>query len=116
LSNAAVPALRTRSFTFSYQATVRDIPAGTKHADLWLPVPHDDPHRQFTNLKSDSHYAHKVETGTEGNTMLHGGVDIPKDTSTVSIQFNAMREEHRHSSLYSGPKLARDEDPNWRSG
>src|SRR5579872_1186512 len=112
LSFAAEQSIRTRNFTFSYQATVKDIPTGAGHVDLWIPVPHDDPYQQIANLKIDSPYPYKVETGAQGNRILHVGIDNPKDRSfTVTMKFDAAREEHRQSRLYSGPKLDRDEDP-----
>ena len=110
-SFAAEPTLRTRGFGFSYQATVKDIPVGARHVDLWIPVPHDDPYQKIANMRIESSYPYKVETGSEGNTMLHVGIDHPKETTfTVSMKFEATREERRQSRLYSGPRLARDED------
>jgi transglutaminase-like putative cysteine protease len=110
-SFAAEPTLRTRGFGFSYQATVKDIPVGASHVDLWIPVPHDDPYQKIASMHIESPYPYKVETGSEGNTMLHVGIDHPQEaTLTVSMKFDATREEHRQSRLYSGPRLARDED------
>jgi transglutaminase-like putative cysteine protease len=111
LSFAAEPTLRTRGFGLSYQATVKDIPVGAKHVDLWIPVPHDDPYQRIANMHIESPYSYRVETGSEGNAILHVGIDNPKEAMfTVSMRFDATREEHRQSRLYSGPKLARDED------
>ena len=112
LSSAPAPAVRSRGFAFTYQATVKDIPPGASNVDLWIPVPHNDPYQQIANLHIESPYQYQIETGSEGNQILHVGIKNPKETTfTVLIKVDATREEHRQSRLYNGPRLARDEDP-----
>jgi len=110
--NAAEPQPRTRSFHFEYKAIVKDIPAGVRHMELWLPVPHDDPYQQIENLRIDSPYAYKIATASEQNTMLHLSIDEPKESQfTVTLKFDATRAEHIQARLLGGAAPARDEDP-----
>ena len=111
-ANAAQPQPRVRSFHFEYKAVVKEIPPGAKQVDFWLPVPHDDAWQQIKNLRVDSPYAYNVATASQGNTVLHIGVDSPtKSTLNIALSFDATRTEHIQSRLLGGPALARDEDP-----
>jgi transglutaminase-like putative cysteine protease len=106
----APPEPRARSFHMEYRATVKDIPAGAKHLDLWVPVPHDDPYQKIRDLRIDSSYGDTVATGPEGNAMLHLGIDNPKErTVTVRMSFDATRTEHLQPRLFGGEKLKLEE-------
>ena len=35
----------TRTFRFTYNFTVKDIPSGAKRVRVWIPVPHTDQHQ-----------------------------------------------------------------------
>jgi transglutaminase-like putative cysteine protease len=106
LSGATQPEPRTRAFHFEYKAIVKDIPAGAKRADLWVPLPHDDAYQQIRNLRIDSPYLYKKETAAHGNTMLHLSIADPKESGvTITVNFDATRTEHFQS------RLAREEDP-----
>ncbi len=108
---AVQPQPRTRSFHFEYKVIVKEIPAGAKHVDLWVPVPHDDAHQQIRNLRIDSPYPYKVATASHQNAMLHAGIEDPEQsTFAVTLSFDAVRAEHIQSRLFGGPALARDDD------
>lgn len=112
LCNATDVQPRTRSFSFEYSATVKDIPAGARHVDLWMPVAQDDPYQKITDLRVDSRYRYRVADGELGNKMLHIGVENPtSSTFTVTMRFNAVREEHVQARLWDGERLVKDEDP-----
>ena len=83
-----------RDFTFEYNATVKDIPAGTQKLDLWIPVPHDDLYQRITDVRVDTPYPHQILTGDQGNTMLHLEIAQPKESSVpVTLTFHAVRLE-----------------------
>jgi len=110
--SAAQPQPRTRSFHFEYKAIVKEIPAGAKQVDLWVPLPHDDAYQQITNLRIDSPHSYKIVAASHENTMLHVGIDDPKEgTFAITLSFDAVRAEHIQSRLFGGPPLARDADP-----
>jgi transglutaminase-like putative cysteine protease len=112
VANAAQPQPRTRSFHFEYKAILKDIPAGAKHVDLWVPVPHDDAYQQIKNLRIDSPRAYKIAAASHNNSMLHVSLDEPKEsTFTITLKFDATRAEHIQSRLFGGPALAREADP-----
>lgn len=97
---------RSRTFHFQYKAIVSDVPAGAKHVDVWFPVPHDDAWQKIGNLRIDSPYPYKVATASQGNQMLHVGIDNPKENNfSLTLSFDATRVEHFQSHV------ARDEDP-----
>ena len=109
---ATQPEPRTRSFHLEYKAIVQGIPPGTKHMDLWVPVPHDDSYQRIENLSIDSPYPYRITTGEHGNTTAYVSVDDPKETSfSITMNLDATRKEHIQTRLYAGPPLAHDEDP-----
>jgi transglutaminase-like putative cysteine protease len=111
-SSAAQPQARSRTFHFEYKATLKDIAPGARHVDLWVPVPHDNDYQQIRNLRIDSPYAYKITTASQGNSMAHVSIDDPKQSAfTITMSFDAGREEHIQSRLFGGARLARDEDP-----
>jgi hypothetical protein len=110
LSHSAGSGPRTRIFHFDYKVAVENIPAGARHIDVWVPVPHGDAHQQITNLRVYAAYPSAMEQGTEGNTMLHIGRDNPNEPFTVIISLDAHRQEHVQSRLSGGPRLERDAD------
>ena len=109
LSYSAGPP-RTRIFHFDYQVAVEKIPVGTRHIDVWVPIPHEDAHQRITNLRVYAAYPSAMEQATDGNTMLHIGRDNPNEPFTVTFSLDAHRQEVP-SRLPGGPRLERDEDP-----
>lgn len=99
-----------RSFDFSYTATVRDIPATSKHVDVWIPVPHDTEFQTITRLEIASPYPYTLETAEFGNTIAHIGIDNPSEPSfDVTMTFSAVRREHAETRLAEFTPAARPE-------
>jgi transglutaminase-like putative cysteine protease len=112
-AEAAVP--RERVFEFEYKATVKDIPAGAKVVDLWIPVPHDNPFQKISDLQIDSPYPYQFHTAEYGNKMLHIRLANPQQASfTVTMRFKALRKEHIQERLAqaSGAKVKQARDAN----
>lgn len=106
----AAPEPRTRSFHLEYRATVKDIPAGAQHLDLWIPVPHDDPYQKIADLRIESAHAYTIAAAPQGNTVLHLGIDHPgENTVSLKMSFDGTREEHVQARLSGGPPLEREE-------
>ena len=83
-----------RDFTLEYQASVKDLPAGTQKVDLWIPVPHDDPYQHITGLQIDTPYTYEISTGDQGNKILHLQVARPRESSIpLAVTFHAVRKE-----------------------
>ena len=91
---------RVRQFQFEYRATVKDIPAGAKRLELWIPVPHDGPFQRITGLQIDSPAPYRIEAAQHGNRVLHLAVENPPQQGfTVTMRFDAARSEHVQSRL-----------------
>jgi transglutaminase-like putative cysteine protease len=104
-----------RKFGFEYKATLKDIPAGAKKLDLWIPVPHDSPFQTITGLQIESPVPYKIQTAQYGNRILHLSVENPQQTTfTVRLRFDAVRKEHVQERLqqasFSPVKEKRDPD------
>src|SRR5277367_6488231 len=85
---------RERDFTFEYQATLKDLPAGAQKVELWIPVPHDDAYQRIVNLHVETPYAYKISAGDQGNTILHLQLAHPTQTTVpVTLTFQALRRE-----------------------
>src|SRR3954468_19066458 len=78
---AATVTPRERRFTFEYKTTVKDIPSGTKRAELWIPVPHDSPLQTIKGLTIESPYPYKIHSMKYGNRVMHLTVENPAQTS-----------------------------------
>jgi transglutaminase-like putative cysteine protease len=95
---AATP--RERKFEFEYKAAVKGIPGGAKSVELWIPVPHDDPFQQITDMRIDSPYRYDVHTARYGNRVLHISLIGPRQSDfTVTVRFTAVRREHVQERL-----------------
>jgi transglutaminase-like putative cysteine protease len=91
---------RARSFTFSYITTIKEIPAGAKKLELWLPVPHSDPYQQVNRLEIKSPYPYEIRKGQYGNLFLYLSIDEPPAAGfTVAMDFDAVRKEHIQAAL-----------------
>src|SRR5437763_13861177 len=47
---------RERHFELEYKATVKDVPAGAKKVELWIPIPHDSPSQMITGTRIECTY------------------------------------------------------------
>src|SRR5215467_2082892 len=102
-SGRAFPAStpKARSLALEYTAMVQEVPAGTRQLDFWMPVPHDDPYQQITNLEVESGHPYQIRTDSLGNRMLHLRLDHPEGGRLqVKLRFNALRREHRQDLLH----------------
>src|SRR5256714_10105900 len=94
-ANADASAPRERHFEFEYKATVKDVPAGAKKVELWIPIPHDSPFQQITDMRIESPYPYQIHKTQYGNRDLHIIVSDPQQpTFIVTLRFNAVRLEH----------------------
>ena len=97
---------KARSLALEYTALVQEIPTGTQRLDFWMPVPHDDPYQQITNLEVESAHRYQISADALGNRILHLRLDHPEAGKLkVTIRFNAIRREHRQDLLHvaAGP-------------
>jgi transglutaminase-like putative cysteine protease len=106
---------RSRKFEFEYRAVVKEIPAGARRVDLWIPLPHDSPFQKITDMKIDSSHHYEIHTSQYGNQLVHIRVNHPKESSlAVTLRFNAIRIEHLQERLQQANSVPLKEghDPN----
>ncbi len=103
-------AVRVRAVHLEYKALVKDVPAGARRLELWVPLPHDDPYQKIQNMRIESPVPCRIATAAHGNEMVHLDVENPGGRAyTVTVSLDATRREHRQERLYGGPRLAHDE-------
>jgi transglutaminase-like putative cysteine protease len=100
LSSIGAAPPRERKFEFEYKATMKDIPAGAKKVDLWIPIPHDSPFQKITGMQIDSPFPYEIHTAQYGNRVLHISLQNPQQSSlNVSMRFTTARQEHIQERL-----------------
>ena len=105
---------KERQFEFEYRATVKEIPAGARKVELWIPVPHDTPFQKITALNIDSSHPYRMHTAEYGNRVLHISLNNPSPSALhVTLRFNAVRREHIQGRLRQAayPAVAEERDP-----
>lgn len=99
---ASDEASQSRTFRLRYRATVREIPAGSKALDLWLPLPQSDRNQTIRRITVEA--PGPISIGREahfGNKCLHVRVDVPRAPVSVVLAIEATRRENsgRHEPL-----------------
>jgi len=95
LAKLEAPAGAERKFFFNYTVNVKEVPAGAKKFELWIPVPQDTAHQAITNLKFDA--PAQPEIGVDpatGNKIAYWKLegDAVKPFS-VKLTFDCTRKE-----------------------
>lgn len=90
-----------RRLEFTYQTDLREIPAGAKHVDLWIPYPTSDENQTISDVRIESPFPSKLTKDPEyGNSILYVGVDNPSSSpGTVRMTFNVTRKENFRKNL-----------------
>jgi len=99
-----------RRFEFTYETSLRDLPAGAKRLDIWVPYPVSDDYQQVSEVRVDSPFkTTRTKDKEYGNTMLYVGVDNPSRTAAeIRMSFNVTRREHRMSQGPAAGRAAQD--------
>ncbi|MBV8891677.1 MAG: hypothetical protein JO266_06855, partial [Acidobacteria bacterium] len=69
---------RVRSFRFTYNFTVKDIPAGAKRVRVWIPVPQTDKHQtvRVLSVKAPGK-TQRMQEAEYGNRMMYTEIHNP---------------------------------------
>lgn len=89
-----VPA-HSRTFSLTYQVTLKDLPAGAARVAVWIPRPVTDSHQIVVLKKIDSTF-HLGETHENrfGNHMLYGEILHPQGgTTEFAVEYEVTRKE-----------------------
>lgn len=96
---------KVRKFAFTYEAIVKEVPAGTKKLEVWLPVPQNNTHQVITNLKFAPE-PHKVESDKAGNSFAYWRFkEAEAKPLSVTLTFDCERHEIAAAGLANGRAL-----------
>lgn len=97
-------ALQSRSFEFTYSATVTEISENSKSVSVWLPLPHSSEFQDITNLKIETSLPYTItDDKTYNNRHLNIHFQNPVTTTlSIKVSFHATRREHMASFKSSG--------------
>jgi transglutaminase-like putative cysteine protease len=87
----------SRTYTFTYEATIPAPPAGTQELAIWVPVPMEDKGvQEVTSFVFDAPVAmRRTKEDKYGNEMLYGVVPNPTGPTKVSWTATVVRYEDR---------------------
>lgn len=85
-----------RTFHFTYNFTVKDIPAGTKRVRVWVPVPQSDEHQKVRVLSVKAPVKTKMAQDPEyGNRMMYAEIEnSATDKAEFSLEYEVTRREY----------------------
>jgi transglutaminase-like putative cysteine protease len=88
------PPLRT--FHFTYNFTVKDIPSGAKRVRVWVPVPQTDQHQTVRLLPIKAPVkTHMSREPEYGNRMIYAEIQNPaSDKAAFSLEYEVTRREY----------------------
>src|SRR5215467_6258281 len=85
----------TRSFRFTYNFTVKDIPAGAKQMRVWVPVPQTDRHQTVRVLAVKAPGKTRMTQENEyDNRMLYAEIQNPDVKAEFTLEYKITRHEY----------------------
>jgi transglutaminase-like putative cysteine protease len=86
----------TRSFHFTYNFTVKDIPSGAKRVRVWFPVPQNDQHQTVRVLSVKAPGKTQMTHDAEyGNRMMYAEIPNPAaGKADFSLEYKITRREY----------------------
>jgi transglutaminase-like putative cysteine protease len=110
-SNAQRFSPPNRTFRFTYNFTVKDIPSGAKRVRIWVPVPQTDQHQTVRLLAIEAPVKTRMTRETEyGNRMMYAEIQNFADgKAEFSLEFEITRREYSRGD-YAHLKRA-DQEP-----
>jgi transglutaminase-like putative cysteine protease len=95
-SNAQKFGPPTRTFHFTYNFTVKDIPPGAKQVRVWVPVPQTDPHQTVHVLAVKAPVKTRMTQEPEyGNRMMYAEIQNPAPgEAEFTLEYKITRREY----------------------
>ena len=86
----------TRTFRFTYNFTVKDVPSGAKRLRVWIPVPQTDQHQIVRVLAVKAPVKTKITQEPEyGNRMLYAEIQNPvPGKAEFTLEYKVTRREY----------------------
>lgn len=85
-----------RTFRFTYNFTIKDIPAGAKQVRVWVPVPQTDPHQtvRVLNVKAPGK-TQMTQEAEYGNRMMYAELQNPSSPKAeFTLEYEVTRREY----------------------
>jgi transglutaminase-like putative cysteine protease len=95
-ANAQKFSAPSRTFHFTYNFTVKDIPTGAKRVRVWVPVPQTDQHQtvRVLNVKAPVK-THMVQDPEYGNRMMYAEIENPTaGKAEFMAEYEVTRKEY----------------------
>src|SRR5438874_6323672 len=95
-SNAQKFSPPTRSFRFTYNFTVKDIPSGAKRVRVWIPVPQTDQHQTMRVLAVKAPVKTRMTREPQyGNRMMYAEIqNSTPGKAEFTLQYKITRREY----------------------
>jgi len=95
-SNAQKFSPPTRTFRFTYNFTVKDIPAGAKRVRVWIPVPQSDQHQTVRVLAVKAPVKTRMTREFEyGNRMMYAEIEnSAAGKAEFTLEYEVTRREY----------------------
>jgi len=95
-SNAQKFSPPTRTFHFTYNFTVKDIPSGAKRVRVWVPIPHTDQHQTVRVLEIKAPVKTQMTQEPEyGNRMMYAEIQNPAAAKAeFTLEYEVTRREY----------------------
>ncbi|MGB9236699.1 MAG: transglutaminase domain-containing protein [Terriglobales bacterium] len=95
-SNARKFSPPTRTFRFTYNFTVKDIPSGAKQVRVWVPVPQTDQHQTVRILAVKAPVKTRMTQEPEyGNRMMYAEIlNSPPAKAEFTLEYEVTRREY----------------------
>jgi transglutaminase-like putative cysteine protease len=86
----------TRTFRFTYNFTVKDIPSGAKRVRVWIPVPQTDTHQTVSVLAVKAPVKPRMMQEPEyGNRMMYAEIQNPAPSKAeFTLEYKITRREY----------------------
>lgn len=86
---------RSRTFEFTYNFTVKDLPATARRVRVWIPLASSDRNQKVVVRKISSPVATHVTRTALGDRILYAEIHQPKQTTaTFSVVYKVTRREY----------------------
>jgi transglutaminase-like putative cysteine protease len=95
-SNAQKFSAASRTFRFTYNFTVKDIPSGAKRVRVWIPVPQTDQHQTVRVLAVKAPVKTRMTREPEyGNRMMYAEIKNPaQGKAEFTLEYKITRREY----------------------
>jgi transglutaminase-like putative cysteine protease len=86
----------TRTFRFTYNFTVKDIPSGAKRVRVWIPVPQTDQHQTVRVVAVKAQVKTRITEEPEyGNRMIYAEIqNSGASKAEFTLEYNITRREY----------------------